>query len=55
LVAVADDGRGMPGSARARRGLGTRLVEAFVQRLRARSEVRTSGTGTVHTIFVPLR
>jgi len=54
LIAVADDGRGMPGTARVRRGLGTRLVEVFVQRLRGRSEVHSSETGTVHTILVPL-
>jgi two-component sensor histidine kinase len=54
LIAVADDGRGMPGSARARRGLGTRLVEAFVKRISAESEIRSSATGTVHTITVPL-
>jgi two-component sensor histidine kinase len=53
-IAVADDGRGMPGSARARRGLGTRLVEAFVQRVRGRSELKSSAAGTVHTIMVPL-
>jgi two-component system, sensor histidine kinase PdtaS len=54
VVAVADDGRGMPGTARARRGLGTRLVEAFVQRVHGKSEVRSSEAGTIHTIFVPL-
>jgi two-component sensor histidine kinase len=53
-IAVEDDGRGMPGSARGRRGLGTRLVEAFVQRLHGRSEIRSSEAGTVHTIMVPL-
>jgi two-component sensor histidine kinase len=54
VIIVADDGRGMPGSARARRGLGTRLIEAFVQRLRAESEINTSDAGTVHMIAVPL-
>jgi two-component sensor histidine kinase len=54
LVAVADDGCGMPGSARGRRGLGTRLVEAFVQRVSGRSDLQTSEAGTIHTIFVPL-
>jgi two-component sensor histidine kinase len=54
VIAVGDDGRGMPGSARARRGLGTRLVEAFVQRVRGRSDVSSSDAGTIHTIFVPL-
>jgi two-component sensor histidine kinase len=54
VIAVADDGRGMPGSARARRGLGTRLIEAFVHRLGGRSEIQSSEAGTVHTLFVPL-
>ncbi|HEX4738424.1 MAG TPA: histidine kinase dimerization/phosphoacceptor domain -containing protein [Allosphingosinicella sp.] len=54
LVAVVDDGRGMPGSARARRGLGSRLIEAFVKRLDGRSDLRSSEAGTTHTIMVPL-
>jgi two-component sensor histidine kinase len=54
LIIVTDDGRGMPGTARARRGLGTRLVEAFVHRVGGRSEVRSSAAGTAHTIIVPL-
>jgi two-component sensor histidine kinase len=54
LIAVVDDGCGMPGSARARRGLGTRLVEAFVKRLGGHSEVRSSEEGTAHVITVPL-
>jgi two-component sensor histidine kinase len=53
-ISVADDGIGMPGSAMARRGLGTRLVDAFVQRVQGRSELRSSDAGTVHTIMVPL-
>ncbi|MDB5693836.1 MAG: hypothetical protein JWO81_2899 [Alphaproteobacteria bacterium] len=53
-IEVADDGCGMPGSARARRGLGTRLVDAFVQRVRGRTELRSSDAGTIHTIMVPL-
>ena len=53
-ISVADDGRGMPGSAHGRRGLGTRLIEAFVQRLKARSERQSSEAGTVHVIVVPL-
>ena len=53
-IAVADDGQGMPGSARGRRGLGTRLVEAFVQRLKGRSELHSSEAGTTHRIVVPL-
>ena len=53
-IAVADDGRGMPGSARERRGLGTRLIEAFVQRVKGKSEISSSEAGTVHTIVLPL-
>lgn len=54
VIAVVDDGRGMPGSARARRGLGTRLVDAFVHRVGGRSDVRSSEAGTAHTITVAL-
>ncbi len=55
LIAVTDDGCGMPkGGARKRRGLGTRLVEGFVRKLRGRIEIRSSAAGTVHTIVVPL-
>jgi two-component sensor histidine kinase len=54
IISVSDDGRGIPGSARGRRGLGTRLVDAFVQRLRGKVEVHSSKAGTTHTIFVPL-
>lgn len=54
LIAVADDGRGMPGSAHGRRGLGTRLIDAFVERLKGRSELRSSEAGTTHSIVVPL-
>jgi two-component sensor histidine kinase len=53
-IVVADDGRGIPGSARGRRGLGTRLIEAFVQRVKGRSEVQSSEAGTTHVIMVPL-
>lgn len=54
VIAVADDGCGMPGSAKARRGLGSRLVDAFVQRVKGKSEIRSSEAGTIHTISVPL-
>jgi two-component sensor histidine kinase len=54
LIAVSDDGRGMPGTSRARRGLGTRLVDAFVKRISGQSEIHSSEKGTVHTIVVPL-
>ena len=53
-ISVADDGRGMPGSADGRRGLGTRLIDAFVHRLKARSELHSTEAGTVHVIMVPL-
>jgi two-component sensor histidine kinase len=54
-IEVADDGRGMPTSGRGKSGLGTRLVAAFVQRLRGKSELRSSEAGTTHSILVPLR
>jgi two-component system, sensor histidine kinase PdtaS len=52
-VEVADNGRGFVAGA-AKPGLGSRLVTAFLQRLRARSEVQSSPEGTVHRIRVPL-
>jgi two-component sensor histidine kinase/type III secretory pathway component EscS len=52
-VEVADDGRGLP-EPRARGGLGTRLISAFVQRLKGRSEISSSPAGTLHTVLVPL-
>lgn len=54
-IEVADNGKGFTPAAKPKSGLGTRLVAAFVQRLRGSSEVRSSPDGTVHTIFVPLR
>jgi two-component sensor histidine kinase len=53
LVEVADDGHGFD-AARGKAGLGTRLILAFVQRLKATAEVRSSPEGTVHAIRVPL-
>ncbi|HEY0414380.1 MAG TPA: histidine kinase dimerization/phosphoacceptor domain -containing protein [Allosphingosinicella sp.] len=53
-VEVADDGCGLSPEASRKGGLGTRLIAAFVQRLKGRSEVRTSPGGTVHAILVPL-
>lgn len=53
-IEVADNGKGFAAGAKARSGLGTRLVAAFVQRLRGRSKVHSSPDGTVHTILVPL-
>jgi two-component sensor histidine kinase len=53
LVEVADDGDGFdPG--KAKNGLGSRLVTAFVQRMKGKSEVRSSPRGTVHRLRVPL-
>jgi two-component sensor histidine kinase len=54
-IEVTDDGRGFtPAAPGARRGLGTRLVAAFVGRVGGTSEVRSSAGGTVHVIRVPL-
>jgi two-component sensor histidine kinase len=52
-IEVEDDGRGFI-TGEARPGLGSRLVTAFLQRLKGRSEVRTSPGGTVHRLRVPL-
>jgi two-component sensor histidine kinase len=53
LIEVADDGLGFD-SAKARNGLGSRLVTAFVQRVKGKSEVSSSPDGTVHRLSVPL-
>src|SRR4051812_3104098 len=53
LVEGADDGHGFE-AARGMSGLGTRLIAAFVQRLKATADVRSSPEGTVHAIRVPL-
>ena len=53
VIEVADDGNGFVAGA-AKPGLGSRLVTAFLQRLKARSDVRSSPEGTVHRIRVPL-
>jgi two-component sensor histidine kinase len=53
LIEVADDGGGFVAGA-AKPGLGSRLVTAFLQRLKARSEVQSSAEGTIHRIRVPL-
>lgn len=53
-IEVADDGRGFVAGA-ARPGLGSRLVTAFLQRLKARSDVQSSPQGTLHRITVPLK
>jgi two-component sensor histidine kinase len=54
-IEVADDGAGFSQENKATGGLGTRLIAAFVQRLRGKSEVRSSPQGTVHSVLVPLR
>ncbi len=53
VVEVADDGRGFVAGV-AKPGLGSRLVTAFLQRLKARSDVQSSPEGTTHRIRVPL-
>ena len=56
LIEVGDDGDGFtPAAPGTRKGLGTRLVAAFVSRAGGTSEVRSSAEGTVHLIRVPLR
>jgi len=52
-IEVADDGRGFVAGA-ARPGLGSRLVTAFLHRLKARSDVQSSPEGTIHRVRVPL-
>ena len=52
-VEVADTGRGFVAGT-AKPGLGSRLVTAFLQRLKARSDVQSSAEGTTHRIRVPL-
>ena len=53
VIEVEDDGRGfVPGAAKP--GLGSRLVTAFLQRLKGRSDVRSSPEGTVHRLRLPL-
>jgi two-component sensor histidine kinase len=53
VVEVADDGKGFV-AGEARTGLGSRLVGAFMQRVKGRSEVASSPEGTVHRLRVPL-
>ena len=49
---IADNGSGMKRGTATRSGLGTRLVERFVQQLNARHEVISSASGTTHRIQV---
>jgi two-component sensor histidine kinase len=53
FIEVEDDGRGFV-AGEAKPGLGSRLVTAFLQRLKGRSEVRSSPEGTVHRLRIPL-
>ena len=53
VIEVADDGRGFVAGT-AKPGLGSRLVTAFLQRLKARSDVQSSPEGTIHRVRVPL-
>jgi two-component sensor histidine kinase len=53
-VEVADDGCGMKQGVERKGGLGTRLITAFVQRVKGRSEIRSSAEGTVFVLTVPL-
>ena len=53
VIEVADDGKGFVAGT-AKPGLGSRLVTAFLQRLKARSDVQSSPEGTAHRIRVPL-
>lgn len=52
-IEVEDDGCGFV-AGEAKPGLGSRLVTAFLQRMEARSDVRSSPEGTVHRLRVPL-
>lgn len=53
LIEVEDDGRGFtPGEAKS--GVGSRLIAAFVRRVKGRSELASSPEGTRHAIRVPL-
>jgi two-component sensor histidine kinase len=53
LIEVEDNGRGFaPG--REKGGLGSRLVAAFVKRVKGRSELESSAEGTRHILRVPL-
>jgi two-component system, sensor histidine kinase PdtaS len=53
-IVVEDNGAGLrPTRGAKRSGLGTRLVERFVNQVGASHEVTSSAAGTVHTILVP--
>ena len=53
-VEVSDDGDGIKGKSPSDgSGLGMKLVETFARHLRARHEVRSSPSGTVHRLTIP--
>ncbi len=53
-LSVADDGNGIRGGPRGKRGgLGTRLVENFAKQLDATHEIMTSERGTTHNLVIP--
>lgn len=49
-LVISDNGKGIRNGARKRSGLGTRLVERFVEELGARHEIASSSDGTTHRI-----
>jgi two-component sensor histidine kinase len=53
MIEVEDDGRGLVAGV-AKPGLGSRLVTAFLQRLKGRSDIRSTPEGTVHRLRIPL-
>jgi two-component sensor histidine kinase len=53
-IEVADDGCGLPAGPERKTGLGTRLIAAFVHRVRGVSEVRSSEAGSTYVVTVPL-
>jgi PAS domain S-box-containing protein len=56
VVAVADDGVGLPGSGAPEGGLGTGLIQALSRQIGAAVETRSvPGAGTTITLRVPLR
>jgi two-component sensor histidine kinase len=54
-IEVSDDGRGFVPNGKARSGLGTKLVAAFVKRMGGQAEVQSAPGNTTHVISVPLR
>jgi two-component sensor histidine kinase len=53
-LVIADDGVGMSAASRSRgTGLGQRLIQTFVKRLRAKHQVSSNENGTRHRIQIP--